>query len=219
MSIRRVLLGIPAAAVIGLLAWPHGGAHALDPRKDEKARLKSCEKSLCTLVTRKSPSRGDLACALTKTWGKKLIKEGSSSKKISWGFGDARCAVDIKIPRSTIIAALSEPERTLDLPHHEVQCEVERSGSVDKVHIALAPRIHFKNGRAKKAWINLKKVEGPSAIKGLVWTVAQLEDSVGIFHRDLIKALNKLLVETCPDVAAGGPQSHKPEKQAKSAKK
>jgi hypothetical protein len=61
----------------------------------------------------------------------------------------------------------------------------------------LAPKIIFKNGRAEKVWINLKKVDGPVSVKATIWTVARLEDSIGIFHRQMIKSMNKFVEKSC----------------------
>jgi hypothetical protein len=35
-------------------------------------------------------------------------------------------------------------------------------------------------------------------------SVAKLEDGIGIFHKPLIKAINRQIAEKCPKVAAGG---------------
>src|SRR5262245_65748948 len=86
------------------------GAAALDPKKDEKDRLKACERRLCALVVDRRPDSGDLTCALSKTWARQQLKDGSSSKKISWGFGDARCSIDLKVPHALLIAAVQQPE-------------------------------------------------------------------------------------------------------------
>ena len=90
----------------GLAAMAGQAALALDEKKDEKEKLKACEVTLCTLVTKKAPADGDFACHLSKTWAKDKIKEGSASGKVSWGFGDARCSVDVKLPRSAVIGVL-----------------------------------------------------------------------------------------------------------------
>lgn len=187
-------------ALIWSIAAP---ASALEPRKDEKDRLKACEKSLCTLIVAKKPVKGDLQCPLSKAWSKKTMKEGSGSK-LRWGFGAARCEVDLKVPRETIVGALSAAEIKVTLPPHTVDCEVERENSVDKAQITLAPIIELKDGKAKKIWVNVTDIKAPGVIKGVVWSAAQLEDSVGLFHRRMIKAVNKFIREECPKVVAGG---------------
>jgi hypothetical protein len=191
-----------AVMAIGLAALAAGAA-ALEPRADEKDKIKACEKSLCTLIVAKKPVSGDLQCPLSKAWSRKTMKEGAS-KKMRWGFGAARCEVDLKVPRQLIVGALSAAEIKVTLPDHTVDCEVEREGSVDKARVTLAPIIEFKNGRAKKIWVNLTDVKAPGVIKGVVWSAAQLEDTVGIYHRRMVKAVNKFIAEQCPSVVAGG---------------
>jgi hypothetical protein len=131
------------------------------------------------------------------------MKEGSA-KKLRWSFGAAKCEVDLKVPRDMIVGALSAEEIKVTLPTHTVDCEVERENSVDKAQITLAPIIEFKNGKARKIWVNVIDIKAPGVIKGVVWSAAQLEDSLGIFHRRMIKSVNKFLTEQCPKVVAGG---------------
>lgn len=179
-----------------------GSAQALEEPKDEKQALKACEKSLCEVVVKKGPDTGDLTCALSKTWAKAELKEGSSAGKLSWGFGDARCSVDLKLARATIVSAMKDSKATLQFPEHTVTCEIEgESKEVTKVTATLAPKAEFEGGKAKKAWVNLKDVTGPTVIKGLAFAAAKLEDNVGVFHSSLINALNKMLHDKCPKVA------------------
>ncbi|MEZ5817333.1 MAG: hypothetical protein R3D44_09645 [Hyphomicrobiaceae bacterium] len=179
-------------------------ALALEEPKGEKEALKACERRFCDLVVRKGPSKGDFTCGLSKTWAKAELKEGSSAGKISWGFGDARCSVDLKLARADIVSALNDSKATLHFPEHAVSCVIERDKGPSNVSATLAPKAELEGGRVKKVWVNLKKVEGPGAIKGLAYTAAKLEDKLGIFHRPLVKSINKFLHEKCPKVAAGG---------------
>ena len=184
------------------LALPVGAASAIEPRKDEKDKIKACEKSLCSLIVAKKPVNGDLQCPLTKAWAKKTLKDGTT--KMRWGFGAARCEVELKVPREMIVGALSAAEIKVTLPEHTVNCEVEREGTVDKARVTLAPVIEFKNGVAKKIWVNVGDIKAPGVIKGFVWSAAQLQDSVGVYHRRMIKAVNNFIAEQCPKVVAGG---------------
>lgn len=193
-------LGVGSAALLATV----GNGLALEEGKGEKAALKACEKSLCELVTKKAPANGDFSCALAKTWAKKDLKEGSASGKLSWGFGDARCTVDLKLARAVIISAVKEQKSTLRFPDHTVTCVIEREKGPTNVTATLAPKAEFEGGRVKKVWVNLRSVKGPSVIKGLAFTAAKLEDSVGIFHRPLVKALNHMIHEKCPKIAKGG---------------
>lgn len=194
---------VRAFAILAVgIALQSGAASALEPRKDEKDKITACEKSLCSLIVGKKPVTGDLQCALNKTWAKKTLKDGT--QKLRWGFGAARCEVDLKVPRELIVGALSAAEIKVTLPDHTVSCEVEREGTVDKARVMLAPVIEFKNGVAKKIWINVGDIKAPGVIKGFVWSAAQLQDSVGLFHRQMVKSVNKFIAEQCPKVVAGG---------------
>lgn len=178
-------------------------ALALEEHKDEKDKLRACEVSLCGLVTKKAPAEGDMACQLSKTWAKDKLKAGSASGHITWGFGDARCSVELKLPRTAVIDSLKPGDATLQFPEHVVSCEIEREKDVTHVKLKLAPKVVFKDGKAVTAWVNLKEVDGPTTMKGLAFTAAKLEDRVGVFHKSLIAAINNQLYEKCPKVASG----------------
>ncbi len=109
----------------------------------------------------------------------------------------------MQLPRSLVVQALSEPEIKLELPLHTVRCEIENGQDVTRVEFALGPKVLFKEGRAKKVWVNLKKVEGPTAIKGLAIAVAKIEDTIGLFQKDMIKGINTFMRDKCPKVARG----------------
>jgi len=200
---RRSCIRSRGLAIGVLLALSASPALALDEPKGEKEALKACERRLCDLVTKRAPATGDFTCRLSKTWARSTLKEGSSTGNVSWGFGDARCTVDIKLARATIVSALNDARATIEFPDHAVSCIIERDEGPTKVSAILAPKAKLEDGRVKKVWVNLKKVEGPGVIKGLAVTVAKLEDKLGIFHRPLVKSINKLLHEKCPKVVAG----------------
>jgi hypothetical protein len=196
-NIRRLLL------VAALAALTAGAAQGMQEKKDEKDQRKQCERKICELVVKKAPATGDVSCPLTKTWARKSIKDTSEARQVAWSFGDASCHVDLKLPRSLVVAALGAGEVKLELPLHTVKCEIEREKEITPVLLTFGPKILFKDGKAKKVWINLKDVEGPTVIKGLATTVAKLEDGVGLFQKDLVKLVNTFVRERCPEVVAG----------------
>ncbi|MCC7253491.1 hypothetical protein [Hyphomicrobium sp.] len=194
MSTRRGTSFAVAGALLILAAA--GPVAALEEPPDEMAALKACEKRLCTMVLGKKPTGDDLACDVQKTWAKSTLKEGES-KGMSWGFGDARCKVDLKLGRADVVAALTRPKHTVRVPPHQVNCVVEREGELKPLTARLAPKLKFKDGKADKVWINLESIEGPSDVKSTIWAAAQLEDTLGIFHRPMIKSINKFLHRQC----------------------
>jgi hypothetical protein len=188
-------------AVLGIAALsyllPPSPANALEEGAGEAKAIDACDQRLCTLLQRKDPKGEDLKCTLTKTWAKSTIKE-ADQRDVKWGFGDARCTVQINVSRGAIVAALSDGEAKLWIAPHTANCVVEQDGHVKTVTATVAPKIIFKDGKANKIWINLLKIEGPSNIKTTLSTAAQLNDSIGIFHRSMLKSVNGYIYKHCP---------------------
>jgi hypothetical protein len=192
---------LPTLKLVVLLAsaWAFAGpAAALEETAQERDKLKECEKRLCTLIVKKEATPGDLTCALTKTWAKDKIKEGIEKKKVSWSLGDARCAVNLAVPNATIVDAVAKPAHTLEFPKHAIKCEVEREKEITAVTVNLQPKVEFKDGKAVKAFLGLKEIEAPAVIKGAIWTVATVEDTVGLFHADILSEVNEFIATKCP---------------------
>ncbi|HEX2842915.1 hypothetical protein [Hyphomicrobium sp.] len=184
-------------ALLCALTMSAAPGRALEEPPEELPALKACEKRLCMMVMEKSEKGDDFKCDAQKTWAKSTL-EGGESKGVSWGFGDARCKANIKLERADIIAALTKPKHTVRIPAQEVNCVLDREGEIKPVVIKLAPKLTFKDGKADKVWINLETIEGPADVKSTIWTAAKLEDSLGIFHRPMIKSINKFLYRQCP---------------------
>ena len=195
----RLIRTFLAVVTLSVIAAP---AFALEEIANEKEMLKDCEKRLCGMVTKKEATGADLTCALTKTWAKDKIKEGIEKKKISWSLGDARCAVDLAVPRATIVDAVSKPAHTLEFAKHTIKCQVEREKEVTPINVTLQPKIEFKGGKAVKAYLGLKEIDAPAVVKGAIWTVATLEDTVGVFHGDIIAEVNEFISSKCPKALA-----------------
>lgn len=173
-------------------------AMAVEELPDEKALLKACESQICGMIVGKAAKGGNLQCKLAKTWAKSTIEKGKN-KTVRWGFGDAQCSVTLNLSSADIVAALTQPAHTINVPAHKVNCVVEREGEAQKVTAKVAPKLIFKNGQADKVWINLTELEGPESIKGTVWMAATLEDKLGIFHKSMIKSINKFVQKRCPE--------------------
>ena len=189
---NRATLAALLTALLGA-----SSALALDEQSGEAKLIKSCEERLCTMLLRKDPRGDDLKCELTKTWAESTIKE-AESHTLKWGYGDARCSVQLHISRATIVTALTAPEYAFEVPPHTADCVVEQDGDARTVKATLAPKITFKNGKAEKVWVNLKGIKGPVGIKTSLWLAASLNDNVGLFHRPMLKSINRFIDRYCP---------------------
>ena len=189
-------LALSAAGAAMLLTLGAVPARALDAQDGEAKAIDACEKQLCTMLLQRKPAGSDLKCQLTKTWQRSTIKEAESAT-VKWGYGDTRCSVDLNITRAAVISAMTSEAFTYEVPKHTANCVVEQDGQVTNVMVKLAPKIIFKNGKAEKVWINLKDVDGPVSIKATIWTAARLADGVGLFHRKMIKSMNKIIESGC----------------------
>lgn len=192
-------LGSWIVAISTLAAVP---AAALEETTSEKDELKACEKRICEIIVKKDTSGPDLACKLSKTWNKAKIQEGIEKKRLTWSFGNARCAIDVGMKRDDILAAISKPEHTITLDPQTVKCQVEREKEVTEVSVTLAPKLSFKGGKADKAWLNVTQIEAPTVIKGAIWTAAQIENNIGLFHTDMIAEINEFIGQKCPKAMA-----------------
>lgn len=191
--------------VAGLLAASSSPSFALDVLPDEKATRDACERRLCEIVLDRKLSGPPLACNMIKTWDRDKIKKNGKKKALTWGFGDARCQVAITMERAQIVPALVDPSYTLQFPKQTVACKIEDSDKkLTDLKVEAAPKIKFKDGKARKVWINVTDVEGEGMVTGLVWTVSKLADGLGIFHKDTLKEINKFVHEKCIEEYGAG---------------
>jgi hypothetical protein len=206
-ALQRGPVGRRLAAAI-VLAFVAGGvlddqaALALEEQKGETAALEACDRRLCGILVGKNPQGPDLRCALTKTWAKSAIKE-ADSQHVSWGFGDARCSMDIKISRASLVEAVTDKKTTFRPGRLTANCLVEQDGRLEKVTAIVSPKIEFRDGNADKVWIRLKSIDGPTSVKLTVQTAAQLADTFGVFHRQMLKNINRYIGRHCPKAVNG----------------
>jgi hypothetical protein len=190
-------LSAACGLALALSASMAAGVQAFDEDKGEKEQLEACERSLCDILVKRGAG-SDLQCTLQKTWSGGKIKEGVEQKKLKWGFGDLRCNAKLDAKRQEMVDALSKPEYELKLPAHAIKCEIERGSEVIPVSVSLAPKLQFKDGKVAKAWLGIGVIEAPAVVKGAIWTAAQLEDTFGIVHSELVKEINTFVHERCP---------------------
>jgi hypothetical protein len=195
MQVSRGAIRVCGALALSLAVSM--SAFALEEAKDEKEKLETCERDLCTILVKREAGN-DLQCSLQKTWAGSKIKQGVEEKKLTWSLGDVRCEIKLEVKRQDMLDALTKPKFELKLPTHAVRCEVEREKEVLPVSVALTPRVLFKDGKATTVWLGIGEIQAPAVVKGAIWTAAQLEDNFGVVHSDLIKEINRFVYERCP---------------------
>lgn len=207
------------ASVLGvfLALMLAGPGAALKPAKDEQARLDQCAEDVCNLILSKDEKSQVPRCNIVKTWAKDTIKEGESSF-VTWAFGDTRCEADLKVGNGLIVAALTQPKYTLQAPMQTVNCIIEENGKSQRVVAKANPKIKFKNGIADKIEIKLKSIDGPGHVTGPISTIAKLEETFGIFHKSLLKSVNKFVHRKCAKDYGPAAKKAKAEAKAKAKK-
>ncbi|MEO1543773.1 MAG: hypothetical protein AAFR75_07125 [Pseudomonadota bacterium] len=174
-------------------------ALALEAEPDEKKQLESCERTMCRTVLKKEPDKGNVACRISKTWKRSKIEKGASTKSLSWGFGDAKCKLDLKLSRKQVQIAMAAKKHKLFFEPHTVNCQVETKDGVKPVRVTLNPTLKFKFGKVKKVTLKVKKVEGPTFIRSLIWSTVNLQKTLGIFHGEMVDEINEFLHDKCPE--------------------
>ena len=212
---KRTWGRLGAALIVCLI--PIAPSYALEPVPGEAKILEDCDRRLCTILLKKEANGDDLKCELTKTWARSTIK-GADSPGLTWGFGDARCTAHLSIARASLVTAITAKNYKLWVPAHTAECVVEQSGQMKTIKATLAPKIEFKSGRVEKIWVNLQSMEGTSSITGLLSAGANLIDSTGLFHGQMVKEANKYIYTQCPknypEVLAGTSPKLKAKKPA-----
>lgn len=205
MTVRAFCSGCGAfgAAVMVLALCASSGAPALAD-DTEKEKLAQCERSICSVLQEKLKDGDDPTCDLTKTWQKEEIEKGAEAKKLTWGFGRARCNVKVSLKRADLVDAVTQPEFTLKVDQQPVDCEIERGEEKYPIKMTLAPELKFKDGKATTADLGVDNIEGTTLIKGVVWTAATLEQNFGLFEDDIVREVNKFIEQQCPKRMADG---------------
>lgn len=214
MLAGRVLVVATAGIALLAIARTVSPARALEEQKGEAQAIDACDKRLCAILQQKSLAGEDLKCALTKTWARSTLKE-ADQPQITWGFGDARCSIVLDIGRASLVEAMTSTKtHKFWVPPHTASCIIEQDGQAKPLKATVAPKIAFKDGKAEKIWINLLHIEGSTGLKGWLSAAAQLTDSVGIFHRSMIKSVNGYIYRHCPKYYPQA-QAAKPSSKAK----
>ncbi|KAB2919454.1 MAG: hypothetical protein F9K29_05170 [Hyphomicrobiaceae bacterium] len=208
-ALARCLLLV--AAVLPMLAWPSAPSAAEEPKaavpapeteeeKKERATRRVCAVALCATLHNHKPATGDVACSVQKTWRKELMTAILAKGGLSWPWGNARCATDLKFDRATLIKAMTESDFEAQFDTHDVRCELQRESEKYEIKLQIRPRVTFKQGKAVKASLNWGKIEAPTLAKSALWSATAADNSFGVLQSTVVEDINEFIQAKCTEV-------------------
>ena len=134
------------------------------PRQEKKERevRKQCAVALCSTLHNKKPAEGQVTCNIQKSWRKEALTKILARGKVSWPWGDARCASELKFDRAMLIKAMQEADFEAQLDTYDIRCQIDNDKDKYDVITQVRPKVTFKQGKAVKANLNWGKIEAPT---------------------------------------------------------
>jgi len=171
-------------------------AETEEEQKEREAR-RLCYAALCSTFHDHEPGAGEVTCSLQKTWRKEALVKLMSRGKVTWPWGYARCATEIKLDRSTLIKSVTLPEFEARFDKHEIRCELEAEKEKYEVRLQIQPNVTFKDGKAVKARLNWGKIEAPKLAKTALWSATAADNSFGVLQSILVEDINDFIQTRC----------------------
>jgi hypothetical protein len=195
----------PGAAAPQSAAAPDAKATAVpvqetEEEAKERAIRRTCAVAVCSTLHMQRPREGQVTCAVQKTWRKEVINKILTRAKISWPWGYARCAGDLKLDRGILIKAMSEPEFEAQFDSHDLRCEFEGETEKYEVKLQIKPKVTFKQGKAVKASLNWGKIEGPKLAQTALWSATAADNSFGLLQSTVVEDINEFIQTKCMEV-------------------
>jgi len=168
----------------------------------ERDGRKACKVAICAAFHKRQPG-ADIACAITKSMRKEQLTKIVSKAKVSWPWGRVVCKTEVKAARDMLIKAMTEPKLEAQFETHTITCTVERDkDGPAEISAELKPKITFENGKATKAALQWGKVEGPTVIKGAMWTATAADNTLGVLQGMIVDDVNDFVSTKCDEVKA-----------------
>lgn len=166
----------------------------------ERDGRKACKVAICDAFRNRKPG-ADIACAITKSLRKEQLTKIVSKAKVSWPWGRVVCKTDVKASRELLIKAMTETKFDAQFEQHKVTCTVERDkDSPAEISAELTPKITFEGGKATKAALQWGKVDGPTVIKGAMWTATAADNTLGVLQSMIVDDVNDFVEKKCDEV-------------------
>ena len=203
-----------AAAFIGLLAvQPHAVAQGAAASQSEEIKLtpeelqerelrKACKVAICSAFHVRASKPEPVTCSVLKTWRKEQLAKMVSKGGLKWPWGKARCTADIKLDRTQLAKAMTEPKFQLTLDKHKVQCDLDRDDEGKKytVSFEISPKVTFENGKAMKSSLGWGKIEAPALAKGALWSATAADNTFNVLQGTVVQDINDFIDKKCMEV-------------------
>jgi hypothetical protein len=180
--------------IAALLVAGAGQAHA---QASELERLQQCDRDLCSILRTPSTAGHPLQCDLSMTWYKDTIDKAAKAKGLIWPLGDAHCKAKVDIKRAVITRALTDTSYHMKVPDQAATCDVDYKGTLYPVKASVAPEIEFREGKATSVVLGIHNIEANTIVKALVWSAVKLQEKMGAYQDDMVRALNKYIETEC----------------------
>ena len=167
----------------------------------ERNGRKACKIQICAAFRLRKPG-DDIACNIVKTWRKSQLNKYMSKVRVSWPWGKMQCTSSIKIPRQMILDAMTKPTFDLQLDEHKVACTVAREKGSAKISFSFRPKVRFEKGKAAKASLNWGKVNAPTLVKGVMWTVKTTDNTFNVLQSSIVEDINEFVSTRCDEIKA-----------------
>jgi hypothetical protein len=194
-----------AAALPSSPAAQQSGADApaateTEAEKQERAGRQKCAAMLCATLHTRKPAEGQMGCSVRKTWRKEAITKVLSRAKVSWPWGDTRCASDLTFDRSMLVKAMQEPDFEAQFDTYEIRCQIDNVKDTYDVTASIRPKVNFKNGKAVKVSLNWGKVGAPTLAKGVLWSITAADNTFGVLQSIAVEDINNFITTKCMEI-------------------
>lgn len=166
----------------------------------EREGRKACKVAICAAFHNKAGVE-DISCSVLKTWRKEQLQKMIERAKVSWPWGRVKCVADIRLKRTDLVKAMTEPTYVADIDQHQVNCEIERDKEPPaKISFAFKPKVTFSGGKATKASLNWGAIDAPTLVKGAMWTATATDNTFNVLQSTLIDDINDFIGPKCDEV-------------------
>jgi hypothetical protein len=168
-----------------------------EQEKKEREVRRQCAAAVCSTLHNGKPADGHVTCSLRKSWRKEALTRILARGKVSWPWGDARCASELKFDRAMLVKAMKESDFEAQFDTHDIRCQVDTDKEKYDVVTQVRPKVTFKQGKAVKAALNWGKIEAPTLAKSALWSITAVDNTFGLLQSMAVEDINEFIGAKC----------------------